>query len=264
MKVDLTANEMKQIQNALESNKVRRWMLQKQQIKFEIGDVVVKYLKSTDYQTKKESWKAENINSDNKMAQRYVYIYEDEFGIGYLKRLKIANGKLGQELICLTDFDYETTKFEVDPEYAEHVLLDAEFDIKKIHKASLAARKVIIKMNRKIGKKLHTLKEFNAAFENMQIGDSFWTSTDYTGKYTQEFKLTGKLKVPVSTLNAGHDWGWKRLREREPTAIDDTDAIRISYTHAGNASYVEKGRTVDSMNRYVIYTTQRPVEEEKK
>lgn len=261
MKVELTAGEKKQLERALESNKIRRWMQQKELMRFEVGDVVIKLLKHRDYQTQEESWKPENINSDTKMAQRYVYVFEDEYGIGYLKRLKLANGKLGQELICLTDFDFNSTRFEVDPEYAEHVLLDAEFDIKKIHKASLVQRKIITKMNRKVGMKPKTLQDFNDFFDKLKVGDTFWTTADFTGRYTQEHKLTKLDKITVSDLNRANSWNWRRYVER----LKDKGLPGVNATYAYTFSTANGRNDMLAMeyHHYVFYYT-KPAEEEKK
>jgi len=265
MKVEITPELQQELDDALKSNSTRRWLQQKENMKFEVGDVLLKYFLRTDYQTKVQSWVPENINSDNKMAQRYVYIFEDEFGIGYMKQLRVANGTLGKELYCLTDFDLTDTKFEVDPEYAEHVLLDADFDIKQIHKASLAARKVVTKMNRKIGFKPKTLQEFNTLFDKVKVGDTFWTSSDFTGRFIQEMKVTGITKINVSDLDRQNDWSWRRFKENNKidgiqAPLNSTYTYKITYT----GSYSQKDKLVIDMSRDVLYFAQRPAQEEKK
>lgn len=265
MKVIIDTELQEQLNDAMESNSVRRWLKQKDEMKFEIGDVILKYFLRTNYETKKQSWVAENINSDNKMAQRYVYIFEDEFGIGYLKQLRVGNGTLGKELYCLTDFDLIDTKFEVDPEYAEHVLLDADFDIKQIHKVSLAARKIITKMNRKIGQKPKTMQEFNDCFDKIKVGDVFWTSSDYTGRFIQEMKVLAITKINLSDLEQQNDWNWKLFKERAKkdevnTPINSTYTYKITYT----GTYSNKDKLIVEMNRDVLYFTQKPAQEEKK
>lgn len=263
MKVELKPDEQKQLNSAVESNKVARWLRQKEMMQFEIGDVVLKYHLRTDYQTKKQSWVPENINSDNKMAQRYVYIYQDEFGIGYLKQLRVANGTLGKEIYCLTDYDFNDTKFEVDPEYAERVFLDADFDIKEIHKASLSARKIVTKMNRKIGLKPKTLQEYNDIFEKLKVGDTFWTTTDYTGRYLQEYVLTAITKVTLQTVEKSGGrvlYTWRKWKEKYKGAANSTYLYKISYS----GTYSQKDRNILEFDRNVIYISQKPAQEEKK
>lgn len=264
MKVELTKEQEAEIKYALDNNSVRRWLQQKDNMKFEIGDVVLKYNLRTDYQTKKQSWVAENINSDNQLAQRYVYIYEDEFGIGYLKQLRVANGSLGKELYCLTDFNLKEVKFEVDPEYAEKVLLDGEFDIKEIHKASLRARKIVTKMNRKIGKKGKTVQDFNDMFDNVKVGDTFWTTTDYTGRWIQEYKITKIEKVAIKDLESKNDWTWRNWKERaKNNKIQAPVNSYYTYKIDATSTYGKQGHMVVEFNTNVLYFTQRPAQEQK-
>lgn len=263
MKVNLKPDEKKQLDDALQSNSVRRWFRHRDNIRFEVGDVLVKYYKRTDTTTSKITWKVENINSDNKMAQRYVYVYEDENGIGFIKPLRLSDGALGKELSCMTDFDLDSCKFEVDPEYAEHVLLDADFDIKKIHKASLVQRKIVTKMNRKIGFKPKSLQEFNEFFEKLKIGDTFWTSADFTGRYVSEYTLSKITKVSLTDLDRQSSWDWNRYKERVKhkglAPINSTYAYRITTT--GGRTYSDL--LVMDLHSYIFYTS-KPAQEEKK
>lgn len=265
MKIQLTDAENQQVQNALESNNVRRWFINRDKMKFEIGDIIVKHTRRWSRDTGTDVWTIENINSDNKMAQRYVYVFEDEYGIGYMKQLRVANGSLGKELFCMTDFDFDYTRFEVDPEYAEHVLLDAEFDIKKIHKQSLAARKIIIKMNRKIGRRPNTIKEFNDVADKMSVGNTFWTTIDYTGRYTREYVLKSKTQITVASLDADQtNWSWKNFKKKHPRSVDDTHTYMFQYFEAQSPHYVMEVRGVSDLNQRIIFTTQKPVQQDKK
>jgi hypothetical protein len=259
MKFDLSKEDKKQLNNALESNPVRRWFLNKENLKFEIGDVLVKYHKHVDYQTRKESWKLENIQSNAKLAQRYVYVHEDEFGIGYIKPLRVSDGTLGKELSCLVDFDYSSTKFQVDPEYAEKVLLDGDFDIKQIHKASLVQRKIVTKM--KIGFKPKSLKDYNDFFDKLKKGDTFWVSSDYTGSWVDEIKITSLTKTSVSDLTRENSWEWRRytdrIKDKGLPPIDSNYAYKMASTTRSRESLVVE------YHNYVFYTTKPAQEEEK-
>lgn len=259
MKVELTPELQNEINKALETNSVRRWLKHKDSMKFEVGDILLKYFLRTDYQTKKQSWVAENILSDTKMPQRYVYIFEDENGIGYMKQLRVSDGKFGKELFCITDFDLTSTRFEVDPEYAEHTLLDADFDIKQIHKRSLEGRKLATKMNRKIGVKPQDLATFHTFFSTLSKGDTFWTSIDYTGRHIQEHTLTDITTVSVQSLNYSNDWHWKRWKEKYKNGVNHHEVHKLSFKNA----YGKEERVVTEYNNYIFYK-QKPVQEEKK
>lgn len=259
MKVELTAAEQKELNNIMERNTVRQWYAQKENLKFEVGDILVKYIARYNYDTKGNLWELENITSGHKMPQRYVYIHEDEYGIGYLKHLKVSDGALGKEIFCLTDFNYKTTRFEVDPEYAERVLLDAKFDIKELHKASLESKRIATRMNRKMGVKPKALSEFNAFFEKLKVGDDFYVTSDYTGSFTRKYTLTAIAKISVQRLDKAHNWDLGRFREKFPGGVDTTETYRISYT----GDYNRDGFDIFAFYSDVLYL-QPPAKEEKK
>ena len=262
MKVELTPDEQKQLEQAKKTNNVAKWFAQRDKMKFEVGDVLVKYFLRRDYETKKDNWVVENINSDNKMAQRYVYIHEDEHGIGYIKQLRVSDGTLGKDLMCLTDFDYDGCKFEVDPEFAETTFLGAEFDIKSVHKASLAARKVITKMNRKIGIKPKSIKEFNKFLEKVGVNGTFYSTTDFTGRHMKEYKIISLEKVTTAQLDRSQEWFWNRIKEKKDIAIDDNFIYKVM-TQGGYYGNSRAYFFIENFKGNCLYT-QQPAKEDKK
>lgn len=256
MEFKLSKEEQKELSSRVESNQFHRYLKNKSSMAFEVGDVLIKtclrYVEIDKY-----SWKAESVSYDNPMPQRYVYVFEDEYGIGYLKQLKVSTGTLGIGLFCLTDFDYTNTKFEVDPEYAEHVLLDANFDIKLLHKKSLEARKIVSQMNRKIGVRCKTLAEFNAFFDSLNIGDSYWVANDYTCKNVIEHELKHKLKINVTDLEDKDSWIWSSWKEKH-LPIDAAHTYHIKSNCGWNDD-----RSAFEYDGYVLFK-QKPAVEEKK
>lgn len=241
MKVELNDKQKEQLKYEMDKNPIRAWLLVKDSHQFEVGDVLIKKMKRTDYHTKNVSWVTENINSDNKMSQRYVVINIDEFGIAYIKQLRVSNGSLGVDTWSLTSFDMNVTRFEVDPEYAETNFLEGDFDIKKIHAASLEARKLVTKGNRKIGVKFHTLNQANNFFANVKVGDTLWTTHDFTGRYKRSYLVESiELKQTSSIRNS---WEFDNMVKKDsrpenkdkPKLIDTTDvyAIKLKGRHGG-------------------------------
>lgn len=268
MKVELDQDQKDQLNNEMERNPIRKWMAIKEFMKFEIGDVLVK--KMARYKAKDEhEWVTENINSENKMAQRYVYIHEDEFGIGYVKQLRVANGTLGQDIWSMTDFDYKYVRFEVDPEFAEATFLGGDFDIKKIHAQSLEQRKIITKVNRKKGQKFKTLQGFNDFFDKLKVGDKYWTTQDFTGRCKTEVVINEIVKVPMSAQDIQSYYVVRRImeREREMTRKGEafTPFFNSSYTYkVSTSSRHRDNRYVFEYRDYIFYTQEPAVEEKKK
>mgnify|MGYP003498143637 CR=1 FL=1 len=261
MKVNLTAEEKKQVEVALQNNKVRQWIEYKSNMKFEVGDVLIcKYLR-TDYTTKQDYWDIENIVSSNKMPQRYVYIYEDENGIGFMKRLRLSNGTLGKELLCMTEFNLSDTRFEVDPEYAESQLLDTDFSIKELHKKANENKNIVVKMNRKIGKKLATMEDHNTYFDTISVGDKIYTTLDYTGRYTRIYDIVDMKKVPIK-IAANEDWYTQNFLKNNPqTAI--THVYKIFYKNSHNNS-TNQAYTGSLGSRDTVFYKTEPAKPEKK
>ncbi len=257
MKVQLTPAEQSQLDASVRDNQVRKWLAVRDTLKFEVGDVLLKMIPKWG---EDGVWQPENIQSDTKMPQRYVYIFEDDQGIGYFKKLLLSDGSLGKELFRITDFDFERTRFQVDPEYAEHTLLDAEFDIKELRKKALEGRKIATKMNRKMGKKFTTLKDMNEFFDQLNVGDTFYTTGDWTGRYQNQYKIDKIEKVEVKTLNADYrNYSWDRFKEKHKDGINDTYTYKIHYT----GQYGKEERNMFDYMKYIFYR-QQPAQEEKK
>ena len=229
MKIELTKEDKEALDNMIKHNHVRAYLKAKENMKFEIGDVILKYHYSR--YSDKPGWEAEKLhNSDNsKMPQRYVYIHEDDCGIGYFKKLKVSDGTLGVELFCMTDEVSEDVKFEVDPEYAEHNLLGVDFNIKDLHKQSLEQQKIVTKMNRKNGIKPQKLSEANAFFANMKKGDVFYESHNFTGKYYYKKTFTKLVKVMIKDIKSD-DWNWNYYSRDSKDYIDDDHFYEVHYT----------------------------------
>lgn len=269
MKFTLTPKEQQELDSEVKNNPIRTWLQFRENMKFEVGDVLIKSYRRQNRETSEYEWIPETISSsDSKLAQRYVYVYEDDQGIGYLKMLKVSTGTLGSEVFCMTNFDYRGTRFEVDPEYAESQLLDSSYDIRDIHKKSLEGRKIATKMNRKIGKKLIKLSELNTFFDSLAVGDTFWSSGDYTGRYVTEYKVTKLDKVPISLMDkVSGGYSWRNYKEKNKDAVDSSETYRISfpnrYPSGSNSKDEDKYAYEFARGGYVLYK-QKPVQEDKK
>jgi hypothetical protein len=191
--VEITGKTKENLEDKL-NNSVSTYLKQKKELySFQIGDVLIMKAKWRD-----GTWHNVKNSHDSKLDQRFVYIHEDEAGIGYISKLKVSNGKLGDEVFCMaTDFDYENQKFEVDPEYAESQFLGGEFSIKDMHNKVTASRKIATNMNKKIGTRLSSLKEVRDFFSSLKPGDVFYTSENYTGRkvITHTFRSIKSVKV---------------------------------------------------------------------
>lgn len=248
MKVNLNPKEQKQLNDCINNNLVRKWLKLRESLKFEIGDVLIKKIRSGD------KWVDENIASQTKMPQRYVYIHEDEEGIGYFKKLLISNGSLGAELFSITDFDFEHNRFEVDPEYAEHTLLGAEFDIKDIKKKANEGKRIATKMNRKIGIKATKFTDLNKFFEKVQAAGVFYYTYDWTGRSQYELKITAMEKITIKELERQQSLRYgSKFTDRFVAGTVDAD---YTYKLSIQGKYGKEERYAYDYQRYILYEIQ--------
>jgi hypothetical protein len=277
MEVKLTLSELKDLQDAKDSNLVRRYMAAKPQLEFEVGDVLIKKYSHYTSPYTPNKWITESISNSNKMAQRYVVIHKDEYDIIYIKRMRVKDATLSSDVIALTSFDFNSCMFQVDPEFAETVFLGGEFDLKNLHKQSLEARKNISKVNRKIGKKSNSLKELNDFFAALKSGAKFWTTQDYTAQYVTEYEFINAKIFTVSKLDKEGEYDWRRFKARANPSIntnnegdkvtafiDDAHSLKIFYK-SGSAMRENDGFSYEFSGHhgYILYS-QKPAQEDKK
>lgn len=239
MEVKLTKDDMDSIKDVREESPVCRFFDHKGKVQFSVGDVLIKKTKNYD-----DKWTTEMISYNSGMPKRYVYIYEDEHGVGFLKLLKTSTGTLGKETICIADELQDShTKYVVDPDYMDSVLLgDGGFDIKAVRKAIKVKKERIIAHNKASQVKPASLKELNDFFGSMMPGQSFYTGSN-DGRYTQEYKILSITKKYVKKMSEedqedieyclDDDYG-----KPDPLKLNDNIAYKIAYDDYGTTEEV--------------------------
>ncbi len=203
----LSQDELDDIKETREQNLICQFLDNKDKWRFSIGDILIKKTQDWHDETK---WNTEYMNEATRMARRYVYVYEDQHGLGFLKLLKVSDGELGKGLICMSDFiGRDNVRFEVDPTFADSVLFgDGEFDIKAMRKQvrEKMARIKAIDDAAKITFK--NLKEANDFFAAMTPGQKFWkrdSSYKNAGLEEYTFEKLRKRKVKNIYQSDRHD-----------------------------------------------------------
>lgn len=264
MKIELSEREQRHLDKTVENNPVRRFLMNKDNYNFEIGDVLVKMTHRYDSIIENKKWVNEPISSDNPMAQRYVFIFKDEYGIGYMKRLQVSTGNLGSDIYSLSDYDYKYVRFQVDPEYAERMFLDADFDIKTIHKASLEARKIVTKINRKSGIKFKSLKDGNDFFKDLKVGDTYYTSSDYTGKFTVQYMIKSIDVVSIDSLELTKHYSLHHYRMNSPKeAINADFTYKLTIVESGLRSRIRESWSFSQGDGFVFYKNAPAIEDKR-
>jgi hypothetical protein len=237
-KFKLTQEQILEIQQLRENNPVCRYLDMMENCKFSIGDILVKYSGRKDWNNSgKIRWELEMLSPNSTMPKRYVYVYEDKHGVGFVKRLNIKTGELCKETICLADVvgtHSNLTKFQVDPEYMDSVLLgDGSFDIKKLHKQSLEKKQRVKELNKSAAFVSSKLSEVNNFLSQIKAGDTLYYSRnkDYSGNCFRELKVDKMAKSCIARLDQYTKQHYTDVVNSGKFIIDDNKVYRFIETN---------------------------------
>lgn len=227
MKLDLTDADLKTLEQMKRVDPVIKYFENRSRVKFNIGDILIKKTKSP--WNDQSPWHVETIHGRSGLPRRYVYCHEDENGVGYLKRLKVTDGKLGQELIATTQIDFENTIFEVDPLYLESIMLgDGSFNIKALQKIENQRKKDIEEFNIKLCETKQKLSEINEWLKTRPIGGTFFV--DYSHKDEHLGMNLRTFEVATIRELTAEAWGrsWKFNKNNANHDVDNVILVADS------------------------------------
>jgi hypothetical protein len=163
---------------------------------FKPGDILVRLYFIGD------KWETEKVSSTTDTPKKYLYAFENELGIGYLKQYK-TNGKLSETATCITQFDLGRCKFALDPEYADHIILcgDEEFKPTNSFKEKKKFRDRAINNNKKliIGKDRVSIE---AWIDQLKVGDTFYQGGYVPDMVVQQYEVLAVEDIPVSSYDS--------------------------------------------------------------
>jgi hypothetical protein len=180
MDFKLTQKELDEFKQDEAVNPVIKYLKNKESVKFNIGDVLIRQVARYDYagpHGRTLKWTTDNVSNVSNAPKKFVYVFENEFGIGYIKQLR-ANGQgFTNYMVCTANIDFDHTRFTLDPDYADHLLLagkDDKFAYNERFKHDKAAREEVYKHNKALIDKTDTIEQVNALFDRVKAGDSIW------------------------------------------------------------------------------------------
>jgi hypothetical protein len=206
MIVKKTPGDSKKEKLDLERNVILRFLANQDYYKFKPGDILVK--KEAEYQNDntikwvtEENWKSET-------PQKYVYAFENELGIGYVKVLKNdGSGPKGQAL-CMATFDPKHTRFTLDPGYADHLLVgEGEYKYNEDIERIISYRKEAIEKNKKLVIDTTTSVGAKRWWKSLKVGDLIYSDIDYSSTDEEEFAATLGIDV-FKVLSMSKDRRW--------------------------------------------------------
>jgi len=176
MKYDLTAEDHQTMAFDLANDRTLKHIRNLSFYKFSVGDVLVreeKYSKHDGSGT--HEWKVRV--ADCNLPYKYVYVFENELGVGYIRRLSVNGRKFVERPLCVTEFDPDQTRFSLDPEYADHMLLgseDEEFDAKSRYDEVKRKREQVHRKNKKARVQIDSEAAGVAWMKTLKPGDQVW------------------------------------------------------------------------------------------
>lgn len=222
----------------LKTNAVMRWLLNQDAFKFNPGDVLIKKQKRYGYNPQTHSqtfdWEIEVITKATGAPKKYVYCFENQLGIGYVRQLKAKGDGYSGTLICVANFDPENTRFELDPDFIDHQIIgEGEFQYNQeyAHKrkyrdeAMAANRAIMIKTSNKAG-----LKDW---WLGLKIGDEFWSADSFDDLEKCKYKVSQVQKCNKPNFPPRNDYygGGNHKKDYANRAfLEDKEWVQIEVT----------------------------------
>ena len=142
---------------------------------------------------------------------KYKVVHVDTHGIPFVKRVNKNGEPMGRVSSCIgmDDDEYfnETAvfSFELDPDYADSILLQDNYDPTSLHRSKKDIWKAVTEHNKACKILTHDLKDLVNFFNSVSIGDTLWTSN--IGSYFVQDKKaidpTNSIKKARYAMTAG-------------------------------------------------------------
>src|ERR1035437_2383731 len=107
-------------------NQTVKFIKHQEAFKFNIGDIVIMQYRNTD-----GSWRTKATSNATDAPTKFMYVFENEVGIGYIKQLRAGGKGFTTLTTCVADIDPQSTRIILDPDLVDHMLLSdqgEEFD----------------------------------------------------------------------------------------------------------------------------------------
>lgn len=174
MKYEITQEDRDIMARDMQTDRTLKHIRNLSFYKFSIGDVLVRqsrrYIDGDRYE-----WKTDIAGCN--LPYKYVYVFENDLGVGYIRRLSVNGSKFVERPMCVTEFDPDQTQFIVDPEYADHLMLASEdeaFDTKSRYAEAKKKREKIHRQNKKLAMKFPDEAAVAEWMKTLKIGDQIW------------------------------------------------------------------------------------------
>src|ERR1035437_5962556 len=173
LKYDKTQSDKNREGSDLRYNVIMKFLKQQENFKFNIGDILIKQTRYGD-----DTWKTETTSLE--APKKYMYVFENELGIGYIKQLRVDGSGFTTLLQCTANFDYDYVRLTLDPDFVDHMIIgEEEFQYNQEYVNKKNFRKDAIAKNRKLLIGTQSFKKRLAWFHGLKIGDKFWYGDNF-------------------------------------------------------------------------------------
>ena len=176
----------------LKTNPVMRFLKHQEYYKFNIGDIV---LKQTKWSSNRD-W--ETCNTAIGAPKKFMYVFENELGIGYIKQLKVDGSGFTSGLQCTANFDPDTTRLVLDPDFVDHMLVgeeDFQYNKEYINKKNF--RQEAIANNRKLLVSTQSHRKRIIWFHGLKVGDHFWFGDTFDELVKHSYEVMEVKDLPI-------------------------------------------------------------------
>jgi hypothetical protein len=173
MNLNKTAMDKSIEKRDLEKDKTMIFLANMDSAKFKVGDILIKKCLIRGYDDDESKWIVEI--DENDLPVMYVYAFENKLGVGYVKQLNPdGTGPSRSKPIPMTKIDLSENKFELDPGYAEHLLLgEGEYKYNERHERILRFREEALNKNKALCIP-SDIKNYRAWWKTLKVEDTLY------------------------------------------------------------------------------------------
>lgn len=223
--IELSPEDKKQIKADYELDPVTRYLANIGNMKFQVGDILNKvyrgYNPHGDY-----NWIKECVSDTCRVPAKYIYVYENEQGVGYVKRLRADGKGTTDRMFSLSSINLQWSRFVVDEDYAEHMLLapDVEYDYAAAYKNSKSKHRRAAKHNKDSQFNVKNQSELIALLSDYKLGDEIYMAHNWSASTVHVYEIIGMVLTPPISLTVKRQTPYGPTDERldEETLINST------------------------------------------
>jgi hypothetical protein len=206
LKYEKTPADKKREDSDMRHNPILRFLNNQEHFKFNIGDVLIKQR----CDNAGGEWKTELTPGVN-TPRKFMYAFENELGIGYVKQLRVDGSGFTTALVCTANFNPNLTRFQLDPDYVDHMLIGEEdFEYNKQYLSKKTFREEAIKKNTKLLVSVHSMAARVEWILSLKPGQVFWAGDTFDEMCKNKYEVVNVLndykppKLDIKVLSHMH------------------------------------------------------------